>query len=201
MNPIDPNTGTNFRPTFGQAYTWTFQTVVHLNGNHVYNSGLAADIPGLVWQMHSYGGSDACTSLVIGNTYVAYVNGISKYGTVAPGGQPIWNFHDCSNGDYGTGAYNSPDTLTEGEVDNWKFNITPVQLGQTGGLLKVYRNGAQVYSTNGAACGNDVPSSNGCFWNFGPYMFFWKNTSEPSGWSAAGITVNINGMTLQKGTY
>jgi hypothetical protein len=145
--------------------------------------------------MHSYGGDGgACTSLTINNTYVAYVNGIKTYGTVPQGGAPIWNFHDCNNNQFGTGTYNSPDTLHDGQVDQWEIDMTPTVLGQSGGSIVVYRNGAQVYSTKGAAC--DASTTN-CFWNFGPYMFFWATTEKPSGWNDAGVKVEVDDMTLK----
>jgi hypothetical protein len=198
MNPVDPNTGTNFLLAMGKPYTFTFQTVVKFNGNDLYegakDGGLAVDIPAIVWQTHSDGGDgQPCDTLVIQNTYVAYANGITKYGAVPQGGLPTWNFHSCAESDFTGAAYNSPDTLHDGEVDSWLISMTPALQGQSGGSIIVNRNGTQVYNSAAPACDS---STTQCFWNFGPYVFYWENTEEPSGWNNAGVTVDVNGMTL-----
>jgi len=71
----------------------------------------------------------------------------------------------------------------------------PVQIGHGGGSWIVYRNGIQVYNTNGAACNASSPN---CFWNFGNYPNLWENTEEPPGWNDAGTTIQINDMTLRR---
>jgi hypothetical protein len=53
-----------------------------------------------------------------------------------------------------------------------------------------------VYNTNGPACDNTSGTVGQCWWNFGPYMFYWENSEEPPGWNNAGVTVEINNMTL-----
>jgi hypothetical protein len=198
INPLDPNTGTNFLLNNGTHYTFTFQTVVTFNGNYLYqgasDGGIAVDVPAIVWQTHSYGGSgQPCDSLVIDNTYVAYANGITEYGTVPQGGLPTWNFHSCDESDFTGNAYNSPDTLRDGEVDNWQFDITAQVQPTSGGSIVVQRNGTVVYNAASHTCDN---STTQCFWNFGPYTFFWPNTEEPPGWNNAGITVQFNNMKL-----
>jgi hypothetical protein len=198
LNPIDPNTGTNFLLNNGTHYTFTFQTVVTFNGNYLYqgaaDGGIAVDIPAIVWQTHSYGGSgQPCDALVLENTYVAYANGITKYGVVPQGGLPTWNFHSCDETDFTGNAYNSPDTLHDGEVDNWQFDITAQVQPTSGGSVVVQRNGTVVYNAPSHTCDN---STTQCFWNFGPYTFFWPNTEEPPGWNNAGVTVQFNNMKL-----
>jgi hypothetical protein len=211
MNPLDSNTGSNFVFETGGQYTFTFQTVVTLNGNYLLYDSTdsthhAVDIPAIVWQTHDYnenacGGAGQpecggpCDALVIDNTYVAYSNGITQYGTVPEGGLPTWNFHSCDEGDFGTGAYNSPDTLYDGEVDTWQFDITAQNQPNSGGSIVVRRNGTVVYDQPHHVCDTLTPH---CFWNFGPYMFFWPHTQEPSGWNNAGVTVKFNNMTLWK---
>jgi hypothetical protein len=200
MNPIDPNTGEIYLLQFGKAYVWTFTTVVNLNGNYLYqgalDGGLAGDIPMNVLQIHSYSGDGgACTTLDIQNTYVEAHNGITKYGDVQQGGRPVWAFHSCTEGDFGPGAYSSPDFIYDGEVDNWEIDAVPVQIGHGGGSWVVYRNGVQVYNTNGEACNTSSPQ---CFWNFGNYPYLWENTEEPPGWNDAGTTIQINDMTLRR---
>ncbi|MDB5072558.1 MAG: cell surface protein [Candidatus Eremiobacteraeota bacterium] len=200
MNPRDPSTGTNSLLVPGNHYTFTFQTVVTFNGNTLYqgasSGGLAADIPAIVWQTHSYGGSGSpCDLLVIGNTFVAYSNGVTKYGTVSQGGLPTWNFHTCDESDYSGNAYNSPDTLYDGEVDNWQIDITAQIQGQSGGYIVVQRNGSVVYNAASHICDN---STSDCFWNFGAYTFYYETTEEPPGWNNAGITVQFNNMKLVK---
>ena len=200
MNPIDPNTGDIYLLQFGKAYVWTFTTVVNLNGNSRYqgasSGGLAADIPMNVLQIHSYSGDGgACTNLDIQNTYVEGLNGFARYSGVPQGGQPVWNFHSCTEGSFGAGAYVSPDIITDGEVDNWEIDAVPVQIGSPGGSWIVYRNGVQVYNTKGEACDT---STSQCFWNFGNYPNLWENTEEPPGWNDAGTTLQINNMTLKR---
>jgi hypothetical protein len=201
MNPVDPSTGTNFLLNLGSHYTFTFQTVVTLNGNTAFrddlpNGHLGVDIPAIVWQTHSYGGSgQPCAALVIGNTYAAWVNGITQYGTQSPGGQATWNFYSCDEGNYASPAYNSPDTLYDGEVDNWQFDITAQIQGQSGGSIVARRNGTIVYNAATHICDS---STTQCFWNFGPYFFYWQNSEEPPGWNNAGVTVKFNNMTLTK---
>jgi hypothetical protein len=201
MNPIDPNTGTNFMLANGTHYTFTFQTVVTLNGNVLYqgaaSGGLAVDIPAIVWQTHSYGGPGGpCDLLVIGNTYVAYANGLTKYGVVAPGGQAMWNFHTCDETDFTGNAYNSPDTLHDGQVDNWQIDITAETQGQgSPGSVVVQRNGSVVYNAASHTCDS---STTQCWWNFGAYTFYYESSEEPPGWNNAGITVQFNNMKLVK---
>ena len=200
MNPIDPKTGEIYLLQFGQTYVWTFTTVVNLNGNFTYqgasDGGLAGDIPMNVLQIHSYNGDGgACTTLDIQNTYVEAHNGITKYGDVPQGGKPVWAFHSCTEGDFGPGAYSSPDFIYDGEVDDWEIDAVPVQIGSSGGSWTVYRNGVQVYHTNGEACDTSSPQ---CFWNFGNYPYLWENTEEPPGWNNAGTTLQINNMTLRR---
>ncbi|HZO94208.1 MAG TPA: LamG domain-containing protein [Candidatus Baltobacteraceae bacterium] len=196
LNPEDPNTGENWLFTLGTPYTFTFQTVVTFNGNYVYTypSGgkLAVDIPAIVWQTHSFGGDgNPCDRLVLDNTYVGYVNGITQYGTVSPGGQPVWNFATCDDSD--ATEYWSPDTLHDGEVDNWQIKITPEIQGTAGGSVAVWRNGTLVYNKPNHVCDG---STTECFWNFGAYTYYYNSSQEPSGWNSAGITVKFNDMTL-----
>jgi hypothetical protein len=200
INPIDATTGIQFLLHMGQPYVWTFETVVNFHGNFRYqgspNGGIAADIPAIVWQTHSYNGDgEPCDLLVIQNTYVAYANGIDKYGLVEQGGRPTWNFHTCAETDFTGSAYNSNDTLHDGQVDGWQIEMTPALLGKGGGSIVVYRNGSKVYQAHGPACDASTPD---CWWNFGPYMFHFKGTEEPSGWNDAGITVEINNMKLME---
>ena len=200
MNPIDPNTGTNFLLGIGAHYTFAFQTVLTLNGNSLYqgaaDGGLAVDIPAIVWQTHTYGGDgEPCDLLVIQNTYKAYIDGYTQYGTVAQGGQPTWNFHTCDENDFTGNAYNSADTLHDGEVDNWQIDITAQIQGQNGGSVAVRRNGTVVYNAASHVCDS---STTECFWNFGPYMFYFGSSEEPPTWNNAGVTVQVNNMTLYK---
>ena len=203
MNPIDPNTGTNYELAVGGRYTFTFQTVVTLNGNYVYrddlpNNHLAADLSAIVWQTHAMNGSP-CDTLVIGNTYAAYVQGLTLYGTQSPGGLPTWNFHSCDDG-YNGGpdhSYNSPDTLHDGEVDNWQFDITAQMRGSTGGSIVVQRNGSVVYNAPTSVCEfDDGGLSPQCWWDFGAYFYYFNSSEEPPGWNNAGVTVQVNNMKL-----
>ena len=204
MNPIDPSTGTNFMLDAGMHYTYYFKTVVTLNGNTVYkylsNGGLGVDIPAIVWQTHSYGenpGTGPCDILAIGNTYVDYANGMTQYGVVTDGGKATWSFHTCSDSSSFSGnSYNSPDTLYDGEVDSWQIDITAQLDGHSGGSVAVKRNGTVVYNAPSGDC--DSTATNGCWWNFGPYMFYWENSGEPPGWNNAGVNVQVNNMTLVK---
>lgn len=207
INPIDPNTGTNFLLTLGAHYTFKFQTVVTLNGNYLFqdarSGGLAVDVPAIVWQTHSYGqhiskewpdGGGPCDLLVIQNTYREFSEGrIMKYGRPQPGGLPVWNFHTCDENDFTGHAYNSPDTLHDGEADNWQIDITAQIQHHAGGSVVVRRNGAVVYDAPSHVCDGSWPE---CWWNFGPYMFYWESSEEPPGWNDAGVTVQINDMTL-----
>jgi hypothetical protein len=203
VNPLDPNTNNNFQFTMGTHYTFHFQTVVTLNGNTVYGGhpggGYAVDIPAIVWQTHSWGenpGTGPCDMLVIGNTRKLYNVGDMQYGVVPEPGNPIWSFRTCSDpqdGYSGGHIYNSSDFLYDGEVDNWQIDID-AQYDTHGGHVTVVRNGTQVYD-NGAA-GICDSAAVGCWWNFGPYMFYWQTTYEPSNWNNAGATVNVNGMVL-----
>lgn len=199
MDPVDHSTGTNWLFTLGQKYTFTFQTVVTLNGNTAYESSapaghLAVDIPGLIWQAHSYGGSgDTCTSLVITNTYRAYQEGITQYGTVSSPGAAVWDFHSCDDNSTPTAQWHSSDTIYDGEVDNWQMDVTAQIQGRSGGSIVLRRNGVVVYNYPGHICDS---STTDCFWNFGPYMYYWENSEEPSGWNNNGVTVNFNNMTL-----
>ncbi len=201
MNPIDAATGTNFLLDMGRHYTFTFQTVLALNGNVVYEHGadgrLAVDLPAIVWQTHSYGGNGGdCDGLVIQNTYVASVNGSTQYGSPGEGGAPIWTFRSCDeSGDFASPAYNSPDTLHDGQVDNWQIDIVAQIQGQNGGSIVVRRNGTVVYNAPTHVCNASTPE---CFWNFGPYAFYFADTEEPPGWNNAGVTVQMNNMTLVK---
>ncbi len=198
INPVDSSTGTNFLLNIGSHYTFTFQTVVTLNGNYVYQdgSGYKVDLPGFVWQTHSYGGKgQPCDALVLDNTYVAYVNNNTQYGSPGPGGLPIWVFRSCDENDFSPPAYNSADTIHDGQVDNWQIDITAQLQGQTGGSIVTRRNGTVVYNAPTSVCDNSTTS---CFWNFGPYLFYWEDTQMPASESSAGVTVQINGMTLRK---
>jgi hypothetical protein len=213
-NQLDPHgTGSASDPAtpsgnllfaYGLHYTFYFQTVVTLNGNTYYgvnpDQNLAVSIPAIVWQTHSYGtpGAGPCDMLVIGNTRKAYVSGYNGYGTVTGGGQPTWTFRTCTDpSDYTGHAYNSPDTLYDGEVDNWQIDIDAqkddAQMDGNGGHVTARRNGTVVYDAAAATC--DSTTANGCWWNFGPYMFYWATTEEPQSYNSAGVTVNMNGMT------
>lgn len=205
INPIDPSTSDVYKFTMGQHYSFFFQTVVTLNGNTFYGAApdgnYAVNIPAIVWQTHSYNenpGTGPCDLLTIGNTQQAYNIGYvdpthsSIYTNVPPGGQPTWTFHTCSDPDgYHGNAYNSPDALHDGEVDNWQIEID-AQYDTHGGHVTAYRNGTPVYDATAGVCDS---AALGCWWNFGPYMFYWKTTEEPSSYNAAGVTVNVNGMT------
>lgn len=200
MNPIDPNTGTNVMLDLGSKYRFTFQTVVTLNGNYGYQNlpsgGIGVDIPAIVWQTHDYGGNgEPCASLVLENTYVASANGLTLFGSVAQPGRPSWEFHTCDEGDFTGHAYNSPDTLYDGEVDTWQIDITAQIQGRSGGSVVVYRNGSEVYNAPNHICDS---STTQCFWNFGPYMFFWPNTEAAPGWNDAGVNVQFRNMTLRR---
>ncbi len=201
MNPIDPNTGTNYELAIGGRYTFTFQTVVTLNGNTAYrddlpNNHIGADIPAIVWQTHTMNG-DPCDTLVIGNTYASYVQGNMQYGTQSPGGQATWNFHSCDDQLPGgpDHSYNSPDTLHDGEVDNWQFDITAQIQGTSGGSIVVQRNGTVVYNAPTSVCDKSGLSPQ-CWWNFGAYFFYFESSEEPPGWNNAGVTVQVNNMKL-----
>jgi hypothetical protein len=210
INPIDPETGSNFLLRLGAHYTFTFQTVVTLNGNYRFedtkNGGLAVGVPAIVWQTHSYGqhiskawpdGGGPCDLLVIQNTYREWsAGGIQQYGhSLRPGGLPVWNFHTCDENDFTGHAYNSPDTLHDGQIDNWQIDITAQIQYHPGGSVVVRRNGAVVYDAPSHVCDGSWPE---CWWNFGPYMFYWENSEEPPGWNDAGVTVQVNNMTLYK---
>jgi hypothetical protein len=209
MNPVDANTGTNFLFELGSHYTFSFQTVVSLNGNVVYqdapDGGLAVDLPAIVWQTHSYGGpppgsryeGGTCDLLVIQNTYSAYLGGYKRYGSppTPRGGLATWNFHTCDERDFSGHAYNSPDTLHDGQVDDWQIDITAQIQPRSGGSVVVRRNGKIVYDAPSHVCDGSKPE---CWWNFGAYMFYWENTEEPPGWNHAGVTIQVNGMTLVK---
>jgi hypothetical protein len=200
MNPLDPNTNDNYQFTMGQHYSFFFQTVVTLNGNTFYGAAAdgnyAVDIPAIVWQTHSWGenpGTGPCDILAIGNTQQAANIGFPLYQNVPPGGQPTWTFHTCSDPDgYSGHAYNSPDTLYDGEIDNWQIEID-AEYDTHGGHVTAYRNGSPVYDTTAGICDS---AAVGCWWNFGPYMFYWETTEEPSGFNNAGVTVKVKGMTL-----
>ncbi len=62
MNPSTSN-GDNWLFTLGTSYTFTFQTIITLHGNYLYqgasDGGLAADIPAIVWQTHSTAVADS----------------------------------------------------------------------------------------------------------------------------------------------
>ncbi len=200
MNPVDASTGTNFLLNIGTHYTFTFQTVVTFNGNYVYtgtpDGGIGVDLPAIVWQTHSYGGSgQPCDALVLQNTYAAYVNGVTKYGVIPDpgGGQAIWDFRSCDESDFTGNAYYSNDTLHDGEVDNWQVDIVAQIQGQSGGSIVVQRNGSVVYNAASHVCDN---STTQCFWNFGAYTFYYHTSEEPPGWNNAGITVQFNNMKL-----
>lgn len=202
LNPVDPNTGTNFLLNIGAHYTFTFQTVVTFNGNYVYtgtpDGGIGVDLPAIVWQTHSYGGDGQdCDGLVLQNTYAAYVNGVTKYGVIPDpgGGQAIWDFRTCDESDFTGNAYYSNDTLHDGEVDNWQIDITAQIQPQSGGSVVVQRNGSVVYNAPSHICDASIPN---CFWNFGAYTFYYHTTEEPPGWNNAGITVQFNNMKLVK---
>ncbi len=203
MNPTDSG-GSNLLFTYGQHYTFYFQTVVTLNGNTYYGTNpdgnFAVSIPAILWQTHSYGtpGAGPCDMLIIGNTKKAYNSGYTGYGTVTGGGQPTWTFRTCTDpSDYTGHAYNSPDTLYDGEVDNWQIDIDAQkddsQMDGNGGHVTARRNGTVVYDAAAATC--DSTTANGCWWNFGPYMFYWQTTEEPQTYNSAGVTVNMNGLT------
>ncbi|MDB5071843.1 MAG: hypothetical protein JWM87_2954 [Candidatus Eremiobacteraeota bacterium] len=203
VNPYDQYTNNNFQFTMGTHYTWHFQTVVTLNGNTVYGGhpggGFAVDIPAIVWQTHSWGenpGTGPCDMLVIGNTRKLYNVGDMQWGVVNEPGNPIWSFRTCSDpsdGYSGGHIYNSSDYLYDGEVDNWQIDID-AQYDTHGGHVTAVRNGTQVYDNS--AAGICDSAAVGCWWNFGPYMFYWETSYEPSNWNSAGSTVQVNGMVL-----
>lgn len=208
MNPNDPNTGTNYLLALGTHWKFKFQTVVTLNGNTAYrddlaNDHFAADIPAIVWQTHSLNGATPppddkggpCDELVIQNTYVAWVNGSTLYGSQSPGGLATWNFHTCDDPEFGGNAYNSPDTLYDGEVDTWQIDIVAQIQGQSGGSVVVRRNGNVVYNAPSHVCDDSNPQ---CFWNFGAYVFYWENSEEPPGWNSNGVSITFNNMRLIK---
>ena len=200
MNPVDPNTGTNFLLNMGTQYTFNFQTVVTLNGNYVdyipSNGGIITfDLPAIVWQTHSYGGDGSpCAILSIDNSWKANYNNSALYPNPPSGGLPTWNFQTCDETEYSSTAYNSPDTLHDGQVDTWQIDITAAYRDHGNGSVVVQRNGAVVYNNqSGHICDN---STSQCFWNFGPYPFYWESSDEPSGFNNLGITVQYNDMTL-----
>jgi hypothetical protein len=208
MNPMNAS-GQVYEFKLGLPQKFTFQTVVNLNGNVLYEgvgNGIAIDIPAIVWQSHAesgaapYDNGQPCAMLVIQNTYAAYVNGDNNYGVIPDpgGGQAIWNFHSCAAGesDFTGPAYNSPDIIQQGQVDTWEIDITPEMLGTAGSSIKVIRNGAVVYNTTSPICDN-TGLPNQCWWNYGAYMFHWKDSAEPPGWNNAGVNVQVNNMTLQ----
>jgi hypothetical protein len=206
LNPRDQSTGTNYMFSIGSHYTFTFQTVVTLNGNTVYSGvpgreGLAGDIPAIMWQTHSYGqqyGHGPCDVLTIENTNYDSWTGLYDSATVANGGKAAWGFSSCSDPNNHTigNRYFSADTLHDGEVDNWQIDITAQLVGQPRGRVMVQRNGSVVYNNDTGVC--DADATHGCWWNFGPYMELWENTEEPAGWNNAGVTVQFNNMTLLK---
>jgi hypothetical protein len=201
MHPLDPNTGGDFYLTLGSRYTFTFQTVVTLNGNYVYELpggpiGHESDLPGFVWQTHGENG-DPCDALVLDNTARGYTAGDTQYGHPQAGGLPVWAFYSCDPGesDFTGPAYDSPDTIHDGQVDNWQIDITAQLVGQSGGYITVHRNGTVVYGAPSSVCEAGQPS---CWWNFGPYLFNWENSDMPPTENGAGVTVQMNGMTLYK---
>jgi hypothetical protein len=199
VNPLDPNTGSNLMFTMGTHYTFHFQTAVTLNGNSGYGGhpggGYAVDIPAIVWQTHSWGenpGTGPCDMLVIDNTRRRYNAGYG--GQVNEPGQPMWSFHTCSDpNSYAGLSYVATDIIQDGQVDNWQIEID-AQYDTHGGHVTVVRNGTQVYD-NGAA-GICDSAAVGCWWNFGPYFFYWQDTYERTTYNSAGVTVNVNGMVL-----
>jgi hypothetical protein len=203
VNPTDPNTGSNLLFTMGKHYTFHFRTVVTLNGNSVYtapNGQYAIDIPAIVWQTHPFvanapDDTGPCDTLLIDNTRRAYNVGDLQYGDpVNEPGSPTWNFHTCSEaGEFAPGAYNS-EIISDGETDDWQIDIDAQYTGQ-GGHVTVVRNGNQVYDNGSGVCLASTVND-GCWWNFGPYFYFWKDTQKPSTENPAGITVKVKGMAL-----
>jgi hypothetical protein len=199
IDPIDPSTGHNFLLAMGAHYTFTFRTIVRLNGNtayrHLPGGRLAIDLPAIVWQTHSYGGSGSpCDELVISNTVRAATDGSAQYGSPAEPGAPVWNFHTCDD-TAASGDYFSPDTVHDGEADDWTIDVVARIQGQPNGSIVVRRNGRTVYARPTHVCDASTPE---CFWNFGPYMFFWPHSEPPPGWNGAGIAVTFEDMTLVK---
>jgi hypothetical protein len=209
LNPYDPQTGTNYLLRIGSHYSFTFQTVVTFNGNYAYqgapDGGLAADIPAIVWQTHTLddGSQTAqpCDILTIQNTYKKSTDGYHGYDPVSAPGSPTWNFKTCDDSDSATTAYNSPSPfLYDGEPDSWQIDITaqvqPTSPGSdNGGSVVVRRNGVIVYNLHNHVCDATRPQ---CWWNFGAYMEMWENTEEPPGWNSAGVTIQVNNMTLRR---
>jgi Tectonin domain len=205
MNPIDASTGTNWMFTLGAKYTFLFQTVVTLNGNTAFvdpsaDGGLAVDIPAILWQTHGYSDTQhpnagPCDTLVIDNTWKAYYNGVTKYGTVSQPGNAVWGFHTCDDASYGSTSYLSSDFIYDGEADNWRIDVTAQIGGQSGGSVVVRRNGVIVYNQPSHVCDSYTPK---CWWNFGPYMFYWDNSEEPPGWNNNGVTVQFKNMRLYR---
>jgi hypothetical protein len=77
-------------------------------------------------------------------------------------------------------------------VDTWQIEID-AQYDTHGGHVTAYRNGTAVYDATAGVCDS---AAVGCWWNFGPYMFYWQTTEEPPGYNSAGVSVDFNGMTL-----
>ncbi len=201
LQPADPSTGADFFLALGSRYTFTFQTVVTLNGNYVYQrqpgepTGWQNDLPGFVWQTHGENG-DPCAELVLENTQRAYDAAVTQYGTPQAGGLPIWVFTTCDGAtEFAAPAYESADTLHDGQVDNWQFDITAQIQGQSGGYITVHRNGTIVYSAPSSIC---KAGQSSCWWNFGPYLYNWDTSNMPPTENSAGIAVQMNGMTLYK---
>ncbi len=198
MLPNDPNTGTNFYLTMGAHYTWTFQTVLQFNGNYYYagapDGGLAADIPALVFQTH---GDNPCDFLLIENTARAATANYNYPNVTTPGGLPTWNFHTCDESDFTGNAYNSPDTLYDGEVDNWQIDVVTAIQGQPGGSVVVHRNGTLIYQGGKSTCPSTT-SPAACWWDFGAYPYYWGTSEEPPGFNPAGLTIQVNHLKLYR---
>lgn len=191
------------------SYTFTFETVVTLNGNTAYRGNDGAELPGILWQSHGENGNP-CAVLEIQNTRFLNVSGLaSPYPNAEPTGQPVWSFSTCDyeveppNSPTGSpspvlqGAYNGTDVITQGEDDKWQIDIVP-QLrshsgGPNGGYIQVHRNGNIVFDHAASICWDGEPN---CWWNFGPYMYHWD--SPPTYYDSRGITVEFKNTTLYK---
>jgi hypothetical protein len=138
--------------TPGETYTWAFQTTTHMG----------IDSPNLtqrlVWQIHdNVSGSQICSPLT--------VLGIQNFG-----GPQVWYL--------ASGAGTWTGTYTEGATDAWRITAL-VSNAPSGGHIIAYRNSVKIMDGPG-------PTYNLCsqnrrpWWNFGPYMWDWARSSDPS---------------------
>lgn len=171
-SPMDAN-GNNSRLTDGRQYTWSFRYVDGTSAGSRPGMGYDRDARSSIFQVHAYGGGNACTGL-------GFYNG----GVV--GAAQKWYLSTCS-GYVWSGSY------TAGEKDDWTIVMVPSQ--SSSGNVKLYRNGALVANVNGANYSNSGGGNGGPWWNFGPYKWRWE-LANGGGSSMTQINASIQNMTL-----